>query len=261
MDAPTVAPELRVMTYNVHGCVGTDGKRSEARIAEIIAQSGADIVGLQELDLGRRRSAGVDQAGLIAEHLGWHLHFHPAMSHENEHYGDAIVSRFPLIARQARELPAVPSRFCPEKRSAHWVEVQAASGVVHVINTHLGLGRRERLVQAQLLAGPEWIGSVPADQALIVLGDFNSLPGSPPWRAIAARMVEVRTVHRHRRAATYPTAFPFLALDHIFVNDRFAVRDVLVFRGSDARKASDHFPLVSNLHRRQPSKSIRIDGA
>lgn len=250
MDSPRIADVLRVMTYNVHGCVGTDGKRSEARIADVIAQSGADIVGLQELDLGRRRSAGVDQAGLIAEQLGWHRHFHPAMSREDEHYGDAIVSRFPLIPRQARELPAVPSRICPEKRSAHWVEVHAEVGVIHIINTHLGLGRRERLVQAQLLAGAEWIGSVPADQPLIVLGDFNSLPGSPPWRVIAARLSEVRTAHRRLRGATYPTAFPIVALDHIFVNDRFVVQEVLVFRNARARKASDHFPLVANLQLR-----------
>src|SRR6266850_2101455 len=55
---------LRVATYNVHGCVGMDGQRSEGRIAEVIASMSADIVGLQELDLGRARSAHADQAAL-----------------------------------------------------------------------------------------------------------------------------------------------------------------------------------------------------
>jgi len=50
------APKLRVATYNVHGCVGMDRQRSEARIAEVIAQLSVDIVALQELDLSRRRS-------------------------------------------------------------------------------------------------------------------------------------------------------------------------------------------------------------
>jgi endonuclease/exonuclease/phosphatase family metal-dependent hydrolase len=247
MDVDAMPSLLRVMTYNVHGCVGTDGKRTEARIADVIAQSGADIVGLQELDLGRRRSAGVDQAGLIAEQLGWHWHFHPAISREEEHYGDAIVSRFPLKVRQARELPAVPWRFCPEKRSAHWVEINAPSGVLQVMNTHLGLGRSERLTQAQLLAGPEWIGSVPTDQPLVVLGDFNSLPGSKPWRAIAARLKEVRSSYHFLRGATYPTAFPIFALDHIFVSEHFRIQDVSVFRSAQARRASDHFPLLAAL--------------
>ena len=49
----TCAPKLRVATYNVHGCVGMDRQRSEARIAEVIAQLSVDIVGLQEVDLSR----------------------------------------------------------------------------------------------------------------------------------------------------------------------------------------------------------------
>jgi endonuclease/exonuclease/phosphatase family metal-dependent hydrolase len=49
----TSAPKLRVATYNVHGCVGMDRQRSEARIAEVIAQLSVDIVALQELDLSR----------------------------------------------------------------------------------------------------------------------------------------------------------------------------------------------------------------
>src|ERR1044072_9807913 len=84
---------LRVATYNVHGCVGMDGQRSEGRITEVIATMSADIVGLQELDLGRARSAHVDQAALIAEELGWKYHFHPAIRSGDEQYGNAIVSR------------------------------------------------------------------------------------------------------------------------------------------------------------------------
>jgi endonuclease/exonuclease/phosphatase family metal-dependent hydrolase len=225
-----------------------DAQRSESRIAAVIAESGADIVGLQELDLGRRRSAGVDQAGLIADALGWHRHFHPAISRETEHYGDAILSRLPLTLRQARSLPAPPSRLCPESRSALWVEVQGEGEAVHVINTHLGLGNQERLLQSQLLAGPEWIGSVPATQPLIVLGDFNSLPRSRPWRVIAAHLREVRTLFPPvRRGATFPTRLPVLALDHLFINERFKVREVVVCRSALARVASDHFPLLAEV--------------
>ncbi len=73
------AGTLRVATYNVHGCVGLAGQRSEARIAEVIASMSVDVVGLQELDMGRKRSAGVDQAGLIAQQLGWHHLFESAI--------------------------------------------------------------------------------------------------------------------------------------------------------------------------------------
>jgi endonuclease/exonuclease/phosphatase family metal-dependent hydrolase len=71
-----------------------DRRRSEARIAEVIAEMSVDVVALQELDLGRRRSAGADQTKMIADQLGWHSHFHPAMRRDEEHYGNAFAANF-----------------------------------------------------------------------------------------------------------------------------------------------------------------------
>jgi len=110
-NTPTSAPKLRVATYNVHGCMGMDRQRSEARIAEVIAELSVDIVALQELDLGRRRSAGADQTKIIAEQLGWYSHFHPAMRRDDEHYGNAILSHYRLTFRRAVELPGRPPFF------------------------------------------------------------------------------------------------------------------------------------------------------
>ena len=47
--APTTVP-FRVMTYNVHACVGTDGRLDVERIASVIRMYSPDIVALQELD-------------------------------------------------------------------------------------------------------------------------------------------------------------------------------------------------------------------
>jgi endonuclease/exonuclease/phosphatase family metal-dependent hydrolase len=240
---------LRVATYNVRSCRGMDGRRSEQRIAEVIASLEVDVIGLQELDLGRRRSAGVDQAALIAERLGWHRYFHAAMRVADEHYGDAILSRYPMQLRQARELPSVMTRVCPESRAAIWVEIETPAGPVQVINTHLGLGRRERLMQAQLLAGPEWLGRVQPADPLILMGDFNSLPGSPPFQLLTQQLRDTRTlVSPPRKLRTFPTRFPALAVDHIFVNDRLHVSSLTVVRNAETRIASDHFPMVADLH-------------
>src|SRR5437762_4267503 len=131
MTSEFTLPTLRVATYNVHGCVGMDRQRSEARIAEVIAESAVDIVGVQELDLGRRRSAGVDQTRIIAEQLGWYSHFHPAMRRSDEHYGNAILSRYQLSLRRAVELPGRPPFFCRESRAAIKVNVETNLGKVH----------------------------------------------------------------------------------------------------------------------------------
>ncbi len=239
---------LRVATYNVHGCVGTDGKRSETRIAEVIAGLEADLVGLQELDLGRARSGGVDQAGLIAGQLGWHWHFQAAMQKGDEHYGLALLSRHPLTLRRAVCLPGVAPFFCREERAAVGMDVATNGGPVHVINTHLGLGRSERRLQAELLSSAEWLDAHAAGTPLILLGDFNSLPGSHPHRTLSGRLRDVRRLVRPaRRLPTFPTAFPLLAVDHIFINAALEAIGVAVPRSALTRVASDHFPLVAEL--------------
>lgn len=239
---------LRVATYNVRGCVGIDGRRSETRIADVIATLDVDVVGLQELDLNRRRSAGIDQAGLIAEQLGWERFFHPALRKADEQYGDAILSRWPMRLRQARELPSVTTVVCPESRAAIWVEIDAPAGTVQVINTHLGLGRRERFMQAQLLAGPEWLEKLSADDAVILMGDFNSWPGSAVYRLLTQKLRDARRlVSPTPSLRAFPTRLPLLAVDHVFVNERLHVNNIAVMRNPQTRVASDHFPVVADL--------------
>jgi len=244
---PAVKP-LRVATYNVHGCVGMDGQRSEGRIAEVIASMSADIVGLQELDLGRARSAHADQVALIARQLGWKYHFHPAMRSGDEQYGNAIVSRFPIALKRAAEMPGAAPWYCREQRSAIWMQAETDLGAVHIINSHLGLGYSERRLQAKLLIGPAWLGSVPPDEPAILLGDFNSVRTSRAYRLIEAHLRDVRTLVRPSRAFhTFPTRFPSLAVDHIFVNPALSPTHLNVHRTPLARLASDHFPLVCEL--------------
>lgn len=78
---------------------GMDGRRSEERIADVIAKLGGDLIGLQELNLNRRRSSGVDQPALIADQLGWHRYFHPAFRVEDEHYGNGILTHVKQIRK------------------------------------------------------------------------------------------------------------------------------------------------------------------
>ena len=241
---------LRIASYNVHGCVGMDGQRSESRIAEVIASLSADIVGLQELDQNRARSATVDQAGVIAKQLGWHHFFHPAMRHAEELYGDAILSRYPIAVRHAVELPGNPPWYCRETRGITWAEAETPLGLLHIVNTHFGLGRLERMLQARLLMSAEWLGAVTPEMPVIVLGDFNSLPWSPAYRLIARELRDVRRLVASPFAfRTFPTKFPALAVDHIFITPALRPVSMHVHRDSLARVASDHFPLVADLVR------------
>ena len=256
----STAPTLRVATYNVRGCKGIDRRRSEKRIAEVIASLPADLVGLQELDLARKRSAGVDQAGLIANELGWHALFQAAVRIADEQYGDAIVSRYPLRLQRVLPLPGQGSWYCRETRIALWAEADTPLGPVQIVNTHFGLGRTERFLQAQFMVDAEQLGAVPASIPLVLLGDFNSLPGSRTHRCLAGNLRDVRALLPSAGPCrTFPTRFPRVAVDHIFVNTALSPVALAVHRTPLARAASDHYPLVAELSLNHSVNAV-VDG-
>src|SRR5687768_3790622 len=92
LSVPVVNKVPRILSYNVHSCLGMDGGLSPQRIAEVIAPCQPDIVCLQELDVGRVRTHGVDQAHAIARELGMHVLFHAAMRVMEEEYGNAVLT-------------------------------------------------------------------------------------------------------------------------------------------------------------------------
>lgn len=238
-------PLLRLMTYNTHGCRGTDGRVSPRRIARAIAEHRPDIVALQELDLGRRRSRAEDQASLIAQELGMHAVFCPTVTRGDEHYGHALLSHWPIEVVNRSRLPHDPRTWFKEQRSAIWARVLVAGHPVNVITTHLGLGVRERFLQMEMLLGKDWIGSIPESEPIILCGDFNCLPRSAPYALAAKRL---RDVQQGRAALpTFSSIKPLARLDHIFVSTQVETLAVSVPRNDLTRVASDHLPLLADL--------------
>jgi endonuclease/exonuclease/phosphatase family metal-dependent hydrolase len=238
----------RLMTYNVHGCSGMDGRVSPRRIARVIAAQQPDIVALQELDLGRRRSRAEDQAKLIASELGFHAVFCPTVTLGEEHYGHALLSRWPVDVVKRALLPHDPKSWWPEPRAALWARVQLKERTVHVIMTHLGLGPKERIAQMKALMGPEWIGGIPDDEPVLLCGDMNMLPNSAPYKLATARLRDVQTARSQKRVLnTFTSARPVMRLDHIFVSPHFEPLAVVVPRNDLTRVASDHLPLMVDL--------------
>ncbi len=243
---------LRVMTYNVHGCRGMDGKLSPARIARVIAQADPDVVALQELDVGRRRSDQVDQAHEIAQLLQMEYHFHPALTVESEAFGDAILSRYPLRVVRAAALPTLENVRAPlEPRGALWVAIEGPQGEVQVLTTHLGLRRRERRAQVLALLDSDWLGHPACTEPLVLLGDFNALPSSEVYRLLTRRLRDAQTaLAGHKPRGTWCGRVPWGRIDHVFLGGPWDVERVEVSRSLLARIASDHLPLVVDLRLR-----------
>jgi endonuclease/exonuclease/phosphatase family metal-dependent hydrolase len=234
---------VRVLTYNVHRCVGTDRRLDVGRVAEVIAAQAPDIVALQELDVGRARTGGVDQAHRLAQRLGMAFHFNAAFQVEEEFYGDAILTALPERLVKAGPIPNHPRFGRLEPRGAVWIAVTVGGHELQVINTHLGLVPREQRGQAVALAGEAWLGS--AARPLILVGDMNATPRAAAYRTFAGRLTESRrAVRLHRRVPTFPSTFPVLEIDHVFVSEGVAVVAVRTPLDPLSRLASDHLPLV-----------------
>jgi endonuclease/exonuclease/phosphatase family metal-dependent hydrolase len=234
---------VRILTYNVHRCVGTDRRLDVARVAEVIAAQTPDIVALQELDVGRARTGGVDQAHRLAQRLGMAFHFNAAFRVEEEQYGDAILTTLPERLVKAGPIPSHPRFSRLEPRGALWIAVTIDGAELQVINTHLGLVPREQRGQAAALAGDAWLGG--AARPLILVGDMNATARAGAYRVFASRLIESRRAARlSRPAPTFPSPFPVLALDHVFVSDGVVVQAVRTPLDPLSRLASDHLPLV-----------------
>ena len=229
------------MTYNVHRCVGVDRKLDLSRVAAVIAHAKPDIVALQEVDVGRPRTGGVDQAHALAAKLGMAFHFNAALQVEEERYGDAILASGELTLIKAGPLPAARGL---EPRGALLVDIALQGRRLQVLNTHLGLAPYEQRAQAAALAGPEWLGGAHRRDPIVLLGDFNATPRYAAYQTLAAILPDARGTARAAHPPTFPSRLPMLALDHVFVSGGIRVTSALTLTEPLTRLASDHLPLV-----------------
>ena len=234
---------LRVMTYNVHGCGGMDGKVSPARIARVIAHYEPDVVALQEC-YGAEKG---EQMRAIAAELKAAYHFPSDLHMEQDDYGNALLSVHPMRLVKAGLLPTLPPGRRIESRGAQWVSLSVYGTDVQVVNTHLGLYSLERQRQAEALMGEEWLGGMRRGPC-VLLGDFNAFPSSSCYRIISARMYEAQdSLAGHVPRNTFWGRYPVSRIDHIFCSPELKTLEVEIPRTHLTRLASDHLPLIAEL--------------
>ena len=162
------APTIRVLTWNVHGCVGRDGVRDPNRVARVLEAAQPDISALQEID-SRTRAAAHDPFSYFGELFGWTTVSARTLTAKDGHYGHIVLSRWPIESLGEIDL----SMRWSEPRKAIIGAIQVPGARVIVIAVHLGLLPFERRRQfARLRERIETIAEGP----LIVLGDFNDFP-------------------------------------------------------------------------------------
>jgi endonuclease/exonuclease/phosphatase family metal-dependent hydrolase len=236
---------VRVLVYNIHA--GKDAGRVDnlARVAEIITSSRADIVMLQEVDNRTRRSGGVDQLARLRGLTGFHGVFGKTIDYDGGEYGIGVLSRWPIASSRLVILPveiadsAARARY--EARGALAVRVEAPSGSIRVVNTHLDASRSDsvRIQQAKTLV--VLANAQRRDGFSLAGGDFNSDP--------ASRVVELIRQNGWRdmytgcgggNGFTFPADTPVKRIDFLFASARTVCRSATVLD----TEASDHRPVL-----------------
>jgi endonuclease/exonuclease/phosphatase family metal-dependent hydrolase len=254
------AGAISVATYNIHRCVGLDRIRDPARIANVINELNADVIGLQEVDgrgrriqnmlarrLGapaeRRAANALDQFDYLAQKLGGQAVRGPVMRGPKGNMTTALITRHKVAAVRALDL----SLSATESRGAIDADLEIGGRLVRVIVAHLGLRVREREQQIARLCRAVQNSE---DRPLIVMGDFNE------WHLHRSTLSPLDERLGHATPVpSFPARFPLLSLDRIWVGRESLMTHLHVHRSPLARKASDHLPVRATI-RLPPPKSV-----
>jgi endonuclease/exonuclease/phosphatase family metal-dependent hydrolase len=237
---------LRVMTYNVRRCTGLVGRVRPEPIAPINARCAPDVVALQEVDVGRKRTGRVDQPARLGELTGMRPLFFPRIDRDGERYGIAVLSKHPVEQIKAERLPPRLESPSIEGVGALWVRVSIGGRSLQLIATHFNHDHAERMAQIEALIGPDWLQDPRLKDGAVLCGDLNTTRHSPIYARVRATMDDVQQrIQKYRK--TWPSVYPIARIDHIFVTKSIGVRDIDVPESFDVRLASDHLPLIADL--------------
>lgn len=227
---------VKIASYNIHKCRGVDGITRPDRIIGVVAEIGADVVALQEVDRRFGRKGGLLDPAEIRRETGMRLLVQSDAPHGHGWHGNALLVRGePKSYHRSRlKLPGL------EPRGAIVAELDLGEGEFRVIAAHLGLLRQSRLDQVQAIL-TAFLDLPPLPTLL--LGDFNE------WRRgrRSALGVLEPTFGVAPSILSFPSRRPLFPLDRIFGWPTGLVSDLAVHNSHLARRASDHLPLTAEV--------------
>jgi endonuclease/exonuclease/phosphatase family metal-dependent hydrolase len=229
---------LRLVCWNVHGCVGVDRRFHPRRTAAALGELAPDVALLQEVGDNRGVHPPVDQAATLARELGLTCAVGITMPKEPYGYGNVTLSRFPVLDLETFDL-SVRGR---EPRACLRAVVGHEELRLTTLNVHLGLGPGERRRQLRVLLDRALDGVA---GPLVVAGDFNDFPPGPVSRTLGRLLADAGSARPGGR--TFPSWRPILRLDRVYLDERLRVVGFGADRSPHSAAASDHLPLVVDV--------------
>ncbi|WP_062105958.1 endonuclease/exonuclease/phosphatase family protein [Bacillus niameyensis] len=234
---------MKIMSYNIHHGEGLDEVLSLERIAKIIRDEKATIVGLQEVDRNfGERSDFQDQAKELAKLLDYHYVYaanidiaHTDGQAENQQYGNAILSMYPI--KDSENIPL--TSYEDEPRGLLRALIDVCGTQLHVFNTHLSLESRSKREQVKEIV--EWTKNFEGSKVLI--GDFNSEPDSEEIQALLGKSDLIDCFEDIADNASYPSDNPEIRIDYIFASRQLEILN----QSALMREGSDHLPIIAEM--------------
>lgn len=216
---------LRILTFNVHHCEGLDGRLDLDRVVAAIRAASPDVVALQELDRGLPRSGEVDQPAALADALGFHLDFHPALTRTKGDYGLAVAAPGTFTSERV-PLPRVGEE---EPRIAVVAHLEGWTLVASHLSTH----PRSRRVQTAAL------GAIAAgiEGPVVACGDLNQ------GRRTLEPLLRAGLDRGSEGPPTLLRGLRRRAIDHVLVRPPLRVERLWTVPS----EASDHLPLAADV--------------
>jgi endonuclease/exonuclease/phosphatase family metal-dependent hydrolase len=237
---------LRLLTYNIHKCIGgIDRRYRPERIQSAIEHYEPDIVLLQEVDEGARRSNRDRQVDLCAGLLGLRhsTFFSNVRVRGGGTYGNAILSRFPLQDTRNIDLTMPRRKRRSVLHASCRIPLDKGARTVHLFNLHLGLSGRERYRQLRRFFDSHPFVGLHRRTPIIVGGDFNDL-----WGSLGRNILVPAGFRSSARAVkTFPAFAPIRSLDAIYVRGDVRIRHYYRSHLELAKQASDHLPVFAEL--------------
>lgn len=226
---------MRVATFNIHhGTVAKHGPVDTDRLGAVCAGFDADVLALQEVDLGTFRVHGADLATTVARACDMSAVFGPSRRFPGGWYGNALLVRGDLETWSLTRLPRVPRwRWWQEARTLLQASVRVAGQPLAVAVTHLAVPQAVNGPQLDRVLGLVKHRAHP----LVVLGDLNRFPSTVEPAATGAGLVYVP------HGPTNPVPGRRLVIDHCLVSPDLEVRSVEV----RSTEMSDHAALLVDL--------------
>lgn len=235
---------FRIATYNIHKCVGLDRKFSPERIAEVLRETDADVIALQEVLCHTDAEKREHQAEFIAEKLNMNLSFGKNRHIEKGQYGNAVLSRLQIENAENFDI-TIEKR---EPRGCLRAEIKVNQRkTLQFFNVHLGTSLFERRRQVHKLLAADVLESGKFTGSRIVAGDFNEWTNGLTTRLFKAAFQTVDSKLHLGKRRTYPGILPFLHLDHIYFDRQFVLKKAFLHRSRKALIASDHLPIVAEF--------------